>query len=450
MVQNAELGWFVWDAERLWGDTASALREACRGLEPVAVAVAGFGADGAPFSADGTQLYPVISWHDARAKEELDEIIGFVGERRLYELTGYHAYPINTLCRWRWLANNAPDALEEARWLMVPDIIAFRLTGEQRSDPTAASTQMAFDLARRTFAPELLAEAGVTPDLLPQLVPPGEVLGHVTAEAAERTGLPAGIPVCAAGHDAEAAAFAAGGMPDGTALDISGTWEIVMLRHDRFEPSEEFFEAGIDWEVDALPGRFLCLALMPSGSVINWVRDLAYPGADWHELIADAHRAPIGSHGVTVVPAWVRGMGPYARRRQGGSIEGLQTTSTRADVARATFEGLCLQLRAQLRVLERLHDRPLERLRVTGGAQRNPLWLQLKADMTGCACEAIPHEELTLLGAALLAGVGAGVYSCFDEALSAAEREPHVIDPDEAAHAAYDELFAFEPEQVGT
>lgn len=442
MAQDAQSGWFVWDTERLWADTASALQEACHSVEPVAVAVTGFGADGAPFGKDGEQQYPVISWHDARAEKELAAIVEVIGERRLYELTGYHAYPINTLCRWRWLTNHAPAALEGAHWLMVPDIVAFRLSGEQRGTPTAASTQMALDLARRTYAPELLAEAGVATDLLPQLVSPGGVIGQVTAEAAKQTGLPAGIPVCAAGHDAETAAFAAGEMPEGTALNISGTWEIVMLRHDRFAPSDEFFEAGIDWEVDAMPDHFLCLALMPSGSVVNWVRDLAFRGTDWHEIIGEAKGAPVGSRGVTVVPAWVRGMGPYARRGQGGSIEGLQTTSTRADVARATFEGLCFQLRSQLETLERLHERPLERLRVTGGAQRNPFWLQLKADVTGCTCEAVPHEELTLLGAALLAGVGAGVYASFEEALSASERESRVIDPDPVAHSAYDELYA--------
>ena len=449
-MQDAARGWFVWDAERIWADVASALSEAAASVEPVAVAVTGFGADGAPFSADGTQRYPVISWHDARAQDELNEIAESVGERRLYDVTGYHAYPINTVARWLWLRRNAPETLEGTRWLMMPDIVAFRLTGEQRGDPTEASTQMAFDLARHEYAPELLAQAGITADLLPLLVPPGNIVGSVTSGAAKATGLPAGIPVCAAGHDAETAAFAAGDLSDGTALDISGTWELVMLRHERFEPTDDFFAAGIDWEVDAVPGRFLCLALMPSGSVVNWVRDLAYDGVGWQALVDEAAGAPVGANGVSVVPAFIRGMGPYARRPQGGSIEGLQTTTTRADVARATFEGLCFQLRSQLRVLERLHARPLERLRVTGGAQRNPFWLQLKADVSGCACEAAPHEELTLLGAALLAGVGAGVYASFDEAVDAAARDALVIEPDAATAAAYDELLeALEPMRAG-
>jgi len=446
VAQDAARGWFVWDSATLWTQVAEALREVCRaGLEPLAVAVTGFGADGAPFARDGSQRYPVISWHDARAEEDLEAIRELVGERRLYDLTGYHGYPINTLCRWRWLQRHEPDALRGAIWLMVPDIVAFRLCGEQRSDPTEASTTMALDLGAGQWAEELLEAVGVAAELLPPLTPPGSVLGTVTAAAADETGLPAGTPVVAAGHDAEVGAFAAGHLPADTALDVSGTWEILMLRHDGFEPSEAFFEHGIDWEVDALPGRFLCLALMPSGSIANWLRDLAYASEpDWSVLVREAQSAPLGANGVTVVPAFVRGMGPYANRAQGGSLEGLQTTTSRADLARGLFEGLCFQARAQLRVLERLHGQPIARLRVTGGAQRNPFWLQLKADTTGCACEAVAHEELTLLGAALLAGLGAGVSASMEEALraSASARPPRIIEPDPVAVAAYDEIFA--------
>jgi sugar (pentulose or hexulose) kinase len=435
-------GGFVWDSERLWRDIASAVREVVAALdaEPLGVAVTGFGADGAPFSPDGEQRYPIISWHDTRTVDDLAAIVEQVGERRLYELTGYHAYPINTLCKWRWLARNEPDALAGATWLMVPDVVAFRLCGERRTDPTSASTTMAFDLAAGEWSSQLLDEIGVPAGLPAPVTLPGAPVGEVTAAAAAQTGLPEGLPVVAAGHDAEIVALAAGTLPDGTALDVSGTWEIVMIRHDRFQPEDAFFENGIVWEVDATPGRYLCLALMPSGSVVNWLRDVAY-GADYGALIAEATSAPIGAHGVTVVPAFVRGMGPYGRTANGGSFEGLQTTTTRADLARAVFEALCLQLRSQLGVLERLHVQPFERLRVCGGAQKNPFWMQLKADTTGCVAEAVEHEELTLLGAALLAGVGAGVYGSVDEAVRAAERPPRAIEPEPVASAAYRELF---------
>jgi sugar (pentulose or hexulose) kinase len=445
--QDAARNWFVWDADKLWGDVAEATREVVAalpgGFAPRAVAVAGFGADGAPFGPDGVQRYPIISWHDTRTSDELAAIVDLVGERALYDLTGYHAYAMNSVCRWRWLAHNEPSALDGATWLMVPDIVAFQLSGEQRTDPTSASTTMAFDLARETWSGTLLDDLGIPAALPATPTLPGGRIGGVTPAAAAETGLPEGLPVVAAGHDAEIVALAAGTLPEGTALDVSGTWEIVMIRHERFEPETAFFEQGIDWEVDALPGRYLCLALMPSGSVVNWLRDLAYgSGSDWSALVADAAAAPIGAHGVTVLPAFVRGMGPYGRRVTGGSFEGLLTTTARADLARAVFESLCVQLRSQLRLLERLHLQPFERLRVCGGAQRNAFWLQLKADTTGCVAEAVDHEELTLLGAALLAGVGADVYGSAEEAVAATDRPPRMIEPDPSAAEAYRELLA--------
>jgi xylulokinase len=130
-----------------------------------------------------------------------------------------------------------------------------------------------------------------------------------------------------------------------------------------------------------------------------------------------------------VIPAFVRGLGPYGRHAPGGSFEGLLTTTTRADLSRAVFEALCVQLRSQLHLLERLHGQAFTRIRVCGGAQKNPFWLQLKADTTGCVAEAVRHEELTLLGAALLAGIGAGVYASFDEAVAAGERPVREIEP---------------------
>lgn len=441
-VPDGPAGWYAWDVDRVWDAVAGAVREVTRDREPVAVAVTGFGADGAPVGQDGVQRRPVISWHDGRTAADLAAIVEAIGERRLYDVTGYHAYPMNTICRWRWLARNEPAAVEGATWLMVPDLVAHRLCGERVSEPTGASTTMALDLAAGDWGRDLLTELDVPTSLPAELVSPGARIGSVTRAAAEATGLPEGLPVVAGGHDAEVVALAAGALPDGTALDVSGTWEIVVVRHDRFEPRDDFFAHGIDWEADVVPGRYLCVALMPSGSVVNWLRDIAYPNGDgWAALIGEAAAAPVGANGVSVVPAFVRGFGPH-RDAAGGRFDGLLTTTTRSDLARAVFESLCAQLRASLTLLERLHDRPFTHLRVCGGAQKNPFWLQLKADATGCVTEAVPHEELTLLGAALLAGVGAGVYASVDEAVAAAARPARAMEPDAAAARAYAELFA--------
>jgi sugar (pentulose or hexulose) kinase len=438
-------GWFVWDAVALRGALLDALREVAgrlpRSATPRSLAVAGFGADGAPFSPSGEQRYPIISWHDARARAALRQLVEQVGEYELYAVTGYHPYPINTLARWLWLRDHAPAALDHARWLMMADIAAYWLSGAMRTDPTCASTTMAFDLRRDAWAQDLLELARIPPQLPAPLGEPGEAIGTFERPLA---GLPAGTVVAIGGHDCEVGTLAASaGLPPGTQIDITGTWEMVIAATHEFAPTVELFEHGIDWERHAVRGTFLCQSLMPAGSVLTWVRDLAYGAGDgaWTKMIADAERTEPGARGVEVVPAFVPGMGPSARRNAAGALLGLTTTTTRGQIARAAFEALCLQLRAQLEVLERVTGTGSRALRVLGGGQRNDFWLQLKADVTGLPVEAVETEELTLLGAALIGGVGAGAYASVEEAQRTVQHRARVFEPRPDSQRRYEELF---------
>jgi sugar (pentulose or hexulose) kinase len=442
---GAALGWMIWDVGELWSNAASALRETVAalapGTTPTAVAVSGFGADGAPFTRSGTQRYPVISWHDARGTEQAARLEAALGAARVYSITGYHVYPINTLVRWRWLAENAPDSLEDATWLMVPDIVAHRLCGELRSDPTSASTTMAYSLSDEAWAVDVLREADIPDTLPPSLTEPGEPLGVVSASAAAQTGLPEGTPVVTGGHDCEVGALVAATRDAASFLDITGTWEMLLVERDVFDPADELFDGAIDWERHALPGTFLCQSLMPAGSVLNWLRQLLYPGDSWDALIAEVRGVRPGAGGVMLLPAFIAGMGPFAHRSLAGGLLGLRTATTRAQLVRAGFESLCFQLRQQVELLERAVDRRCESLRVLGGAQQNDFWLQLKADVTGRSVDAIEVDEATALGAALLAGAGAGVVASPREMHGVLELPLRRFEPSNERHAIYTELY---------
>lgn len=447
--QPDHAGWFIWDSVALRDACEALLRQVVDRTErPSAIrsiAVTGFGADGAPFSAAGEQRYPIISWHDSRASAQMDRLVRRLGTEPIYTTTGYHPYAINTLGRWMWLREQAPHVLTEATWLMIPDIAAHWLSGEMRTDPTCASTTMAYDLGRDAWARQLFA-AGEIPAELPALrAEPGEAIGSIGQRAAELTSLPAGTVVATGGHDCEVGTFAATArLPDTTFVDISGTWEMLIVLTGEFAPTRLQFERGIDWERHVSPGVYLCQSLMPAGSVLAWIRDLAYRELDdpWGALVSDAIAAGPGAGGVTFLPSFVPGMGPSGSTGAAGAILGLRTTTTRGQIVRAAFESLCYQLRAQIEVLERSTRRSCATLRVLGGGRRNDFWLQLKADVTGRPVEAVETDELTLLGAALLGGVGSGVYASLEEAQRATRHHLRTFEPDPDRTELYSELLA--------
>jgi len=444
---GGEPGWLVWDADAVWHAVCHCIREC---LETVgdaarirAVACTGFGADGVPIGADGALLYPFISSHDARTVPQCRELSERVGDRRIYEITGYHNYPINTLNRLLWLRQHEPGVLDRAHgWLQIQDYVAYKLSGAVSTECTIASTTMMLDLGKRSWSQEMLAAGGVDPDILPPISEAGTQIGEVTPAAAEATGLNAGTPVVTGGHDCEIAVLGAGAVRSDTFLDITGTWEILIATVNAFRPTDGQREAGLDYECHAVPGQWICQSLMIAGGVVEWVREQFYRDhsgdAVYEAMLADAAQA---AGGVYVLPSFVRGMGPAAKHKALGTVLGLTTATVRGQVVRATFEGLCFQLRQQVDALEAAAGVQAERLRVVGGGQKNPLWLQLKADATGLPVEITTNPEVTLLGVAILAGVGCGIYRDADDAMRRIEFGIEAYEPVAKEHAALEDRY---------
>ncbi|NPU98646.1 MAG: FGGY-family carbohydrate kinase [Candidatus Omnitrophica bacterium] len=439
--------WRIWDLEAIWSKVCGCtrrLRENLSGaVEVKGVAVSGFGTDGVPMALDGRQLYPCISWHCARTVPQARQSNAILGAQRIYEITGYHNYPINTLNRLLWLKENAPGVLENtAYWLHVQDYIVFRLTGEFSTESTIASTTMCLHLKKRAWAEDLLSQVGLTSRIFSPLYESGSRVGSVTSTAAEESGIPKGAPVATGGHDTELAILGAGIQRKETFLDINGTWEILMAITDFCDPSEFGLTHGLDWECHAVPGWWNCQALMLAGGAIEWIRHQFYRDSpDYATLMDEASRAPLAANHVVLLPAFVRGMGPAQAHDPLGALIGLTTQTTREDIARATFEGLSYQFYQQIHAIEQSLNVQADSIRVTGGGQKNPFWMQMKADMSGRALDIVQNVESALLGAAILAGIGGGVYRDAFDALDAIPIPVETIEPDLAAHNRYQEHY---------
>ena len=447
--RGGEKGWLVWDLEALWKRLGTLSRAVCREIKPkdiAAVTVTTWGADGAPVKADGSLTYPPICWQCPRTQPTAEAITEKVSARGLFRTTGYQVISFNTLLRLIWLRENMPKALDEAdAWMMMAGLLSQKLCGQMSIDYTGASTMMAMDLGKRTWSPRLLKLAGLDADFFPRFVESGEEIGTVTRAASNATGIPAWTPVTAAGHDTQFAPIGSGARP-GEAILSTGTWEILMARVPEFTPNRAGFDGGLIIEADALPGLYNPQFLMMGSGVLEWLakhfyHDLLKSPALYPAMIADAQSHGVGAGGVMVIPSFVAGTGPTKRYGTLGTILGLTIATERGQVYRAALEGLSCQLRLAIEMLGAATGFQPKGIRVVGGGSKNDLWNQIRADVTGLPVSTIEQKEATVLGAAICAFVGTGVYPSVEAAQKAMKLRETTFRPSKQ-RGAYQELYA--------
>ncbi len=452
---GGEEGWLTWDADGIWNSVCECSREVVGTLASAeqvrGISVSGFGVDGAAVDENGKLLYPLSSWHDTRNLAETEWLLTQIEPYDLYEITGFHNYGMQTVNRLRWLKVHEPEVLKKAhRYLMTQDFLVNRLSGEFTTEVTMASTTAMLDIDEDKWSDRILGIIGVDKDIFPEISQSGKQIGAVTKEASGKTGIPVGTPVATGGHDCEIGALGAGVTDPETFVDITGTWEMIIATLDSFTPNKALFDAGIDWERHCLPGQYLCQSLMIAGGVVEWVAKNMFADVAGDSLYAtmieEAQTYGPGAGSVAVLPSFVRGAGPFQAYSSLGTMLGLTTTTTRGQIIRAVFESTCYQLARQIKVIEENTGAVCKRMRTLGGVQKNEFWLQMKADVTGLPVEVTDNPEVTLLGAAILAGIGAGIYNDADSALGGMSFPLKSYEPNMDHHADYqawyDKVFA--------
>lgn len=440
---GADPEWRIWDLDLVWGKLCEASREVCQQINPErikGVTVVTFGADGAPLKRDGSLAYPVISWQCQRTKEWVKKIEEMISPQEIYTTTGYQVIGFNTLLKWLWLRDNAPEVFEEGtKWVMMSGLLSHRLSGQMMIEPTAACTTMAMDAKTRDWSDDMLSLAGLDGSFFPKWSQPGDVVGQVTKKASEETGLEEGIPVIAGGHDTQFAPFGSGAKPDEAVLS-TGTWEIAMVRTQSTQPLERPYEEGLIVEADAKTGWWNPQVLMIASGVIEWVRRNFFATEadreDIHDLmIEEGMKAGVGAGGVMVLPCFVEGAGPARKYATPGSIIGLDLTATRGQIYRAVIEGLSYQLRQALDILCEATAFEPKGIRVVGGGGKNNLWNQTRADVTGLPAAVATTKEATVLGAAAFAFKGAGLFPTPEDFIAGADLGEEVFAPSDEANS---------------
>lgn len=421
----------VWDANRIFEQLSECAREAMASIPDVSikgVTITTFGVDGALVDECGELLYPVISWKCPRTAEVMKNIGKYLSQEELNHISGVGEFAFNTIYKLIWLREHQPELLKKAHaWLFISNILAQKLTDVMATDRTMAGTSQLTDIHTGDFSDDILQKIGVSPTLFPPIVEAGGVIGKITAEAAQKMGLPLeGVPVISTGHDTQFAVFGSGADKDQPVLS-SGTWEILMVRSSRAELSSEDYADGATAELDADPSlRNPGLQWIGSG-IIEWVKSTCYAGETYDTMDAEAAQVPPGCNGVTLVPDFL----PSGESK--GSINGLVLGRTRAHIYRAAMEALTLRLKSRLARLESVGGFQSNCLVLVGGAARNKIWTQMRADILHLPVKVSKVSESTVLGAAMFAFAGAGVYASPELARDAFGIQYEIYQPGEQA-----------------
>ena len=410
--------WHDWPLESIIDKLARSARQVTAeiGANRVrAVTVTTFGVDGTLLDADEKPLCPVISWKCPRTQDAQRHMARYIDPDEAVRITGVGHFAFNTLNKFIWFRENRPELLAKARhFLFISSLITHRLTGRLTNDATMVGTSQMAELRTQSFSEAILTALDVDKSLFAETVFPGEVIAPLLPDAADALGLPSGVPVVSAGHDTQFAIFGAGATRNQPVLS-SGTWEILMARSDSIDLLRVGASAAsFTCEWDVLKGHYNPGVQYLASAVVEWIGRTMFgeiAGAErYRTMIDEAEAAGPNPLGIAVDPDFLEG---------GGAITGLSLDVGRGAIFRAALEGLVARLKTGLSVLENAGGFTAEALTLVGGGARNPLWTQMKADALGIPIRTLDEAETTVLGAAMFAMAGAGLYPSAEDARAA-------------------------------
>lgn len=423
-ISNPKEGWSEQKPADWWEGACKAMREAVESSGINTDDIVGASLSGqmhglVAMGSDDNVIRPAILWNDQRTEKECEEIIAAAGG-----LEGLLSYTNNTMAtgftgsKILWLKKNEPENFAEMKSFLMPkDYIRFLLTGEKYTDVSDGAGTGLFDVENRKFNFELIELLGLDKSIFPKVLESDEQAGSITKQAAMLAGLPEGLPVYAGGGDAVIQTTGMGIVKEGTIGFIIGTSGIVSMALDGFGKNYggkvQFFcnNDKNKWQA------FGCQ--LSSGGSMEWFKNtLADKGDPFGEINKGAEASNVGANGVVFLPYLTGERCPHPDPHARGVFFGLSTTTTKGDMARAVMEGVTFGLREiyELILSSKPGLRPSDVV-TSGGASKSGVWRQIQADIMG-----LPVKTLTgaaeggAYGAAVVAGVGAGIWESIEAA----------------------------------
>jgi xylulokinase len=440
---SPQIGWAEQQPEDWWRASRTAVRKAVATANLSVEEIACVGLSGQMHGAvmldeRGSVVRPALIWCDVRTEKQCRDLTAKIGHERLIQLTCNPALANFTLTKLLWVREIELENWKRVRSVMLPkDFVRFRLTGERATDMADASGTLLLDVAHRRWSQEVMRAAEIDERLLPSLHESPAVCGKVSTTGAAESGLRVGTPVVAGAGDQAAGATGMGIVSAGAVSVTIGTSGVVFAATDRpaLDP-----HGRVHTFCHAIPGRWHVMGVtQAAGLSLRWFRDTLATNSSgaresYDQLTAEAAKIPAGSDGLLWTPYLMGERTPHLDSNARGALVGLTASHTRAHVVRAILEGVAFSLRDTFTLFREMNV-PVTSIRLGGGGARSPLWRQIQADVYGHPVEIVEAEEGAAYGAALLAGVGAGLWPTVDAACAATVRVASRVIPQPAAVA---------------
>ncbi|KAA3647706.1 MAG: carbohydrate kinase [Chloroflexi bacterium] len=461
-VSHPKPAWAEENMDDIWQATAAAIRNCIETAnvtpaEIAGVSLSGHGGGVYLIDGEGTPVRNAIIWLDGRANSYVEAWNQDQRGNELYDASGWALFAgIGPVTIFPWLMENEPESLKKAKYnLTSKGWVKYKLTGEINVDSTMASIGLV-DYATGDYSQKVLELAGIDQykDLLPPIIKPWEVAGHVTSEAAALTGLAEGTPVAGGAWDGASSTLGAGCIGVGEAASVVATAGVHVVVSEAPDLDEE-------------RNYSLMYHTVPNMYIKNSLSQLAAGNLDWFEKqFCSAQRAeaekrgisvydvineiaaevPVGAGGVMYLPFLQGERAPFVKMEARGEFFGLGDWHTPAHLLRAVYEGVALSTRDNYECMQK--GKPLETTFLTGGGSHSPLWCQILADCTGNAMKVPAGKDSGSRGAAMNAGVAVGVFSDHADAVKNMVQIRDEYPADVENTKKYDQLYSLYSELI--
>lgn len=425
------------DADIWWQNVKASVKKAIAeaeidGKKIEALSISSQGISFVPVDKYGNALMNAISWLDGRAIEEAEAITREYGAQSIFSSMGKPILPAYVLPKLMWIKKNNPEIYRNTwKFMMGMDFLLYCFCGRVITDYSMASGTLSYNITGKTWFDEIFSKFDIDQQKLPELGCLGDVAGKVLSNVAEELGLSTDCLVVIGAQDQRCASFGAGIDKGIITVSLGTATAICSICSDPLIDSQMKVNCcGLDkthWMLESV--------ISTSGVALKWVKNTFFKSISYSEMDDLAVSAPVGSQGVMFYP-YLQNSGKGTK----GAFIGLGLHISEGDIIRAVFEGISYQIRMHIQSHEAI-NRNMRQIRLFGGGAQSDIWAQIISDITGKIVVIPRTHETANLGAAMIAGIGAKIYTDYEDALKAIGTSAKTFVTDPEKHKKYSEYY---------